>query len=75
MGNRILAIISGPDHLAWASAESSVRGLKVLDIARFELDPGQSPLELLPEGKWDRVLCGVGGRRAAFRFLDFPCSR
>jgi hypothetical protein len=72
MGNRILAIISGPDHLAWASAESSVRGLKVLDIARFELDPGQSPLELLPEGKWDRVLCGVGGRRAAFRFLDFP---
>lgn len=72
MGNRILAIISGPDHLAWASAESSVRGLKVLDIARFELEPGQSPLELLPEGKWDRVLCGVGGRRAAFRFLDFP---
>ena len=72
MGNRILAIISGPDHLAWASAESSVRGLKVLDIARFELEPGQSPLELLPEGKWDRVLCSVGGRRAAFRFLDFP---
>ncbi len=64
--------MSGPDHLAWASAESSVRGLKVLDIARFELEPGQSPLELLPEGKWDRVLCGVGGRRATFRFLDFP---
>ena len=71
MANHILAVELGPESVALAIAQSTLRSLRVQLLA--VLDPASSALpDLLRSHEWDRVIASVPGEGAAFRLLDFP---
>jgi len=71
MSNRILAVHLTGERLCLASAESSLRSLRVDTLLDLDRDHAMSLGRLLPGTSWDRVVASLPATAGAFRFLSF----
>ncbi len=71
MANRILAVHLTSARLCVATAESTLRSLRVDALLDIERDRAMTLSRLLPKHDYDRVIATVPSTAASFRLLEF----